>query len=67
MNQVLDDLMPHREFLHRIREEGGRCEFFAGWFIASQAGEVFSHLLLAKMAELGIDLALCVYAPDEDG
>jgi hypothetical protein len=28
-------------------------------------GETFSHSLFAKMAELGIDLGLCVYQDDQ--
>jgi hypothetical protein len=65
LNKVLDDLMPHRDFLRLIRDEGGRCEFFVGVFLSSDAGEVFPYLLLAKMAELGIDLSLCMYRGDE--
>src|SRR5258708_7521260 len=36
---ALDKLAAHRTFLHRIRAEGGRSEFFIGWYLRSQAGE----------------------------
>jgi hypothetical protein len=61
VDSTLDNLSAHRAFLHRIRMAGGRCEFFVGWFIQSQAGETFSHSTLAKMAALGIDLSLDNY------
>jgi hypothetical protein len=35
-----------------------------GWFFDGQSGGVFSHELLARMADLKIDLSLAVYPPD---
>jgi hypothetical protein len=65
VNAALDNFAQHREFLERVRAEGGRCEFFIGWYIRSQAGETFPFSTLAKMADLGIDLALDnYYDPD---
>jgi hypothetical protein len=58
---ALDQLASHRAFLHRLRVEGGRSEFFIGWYLGSQAGETFLHSTLAKMADLGIDLVLDNY------
>lgn len=64
INEALDKLMAHRKFLQNVRMEGGRCEFFIGWFLRSEADETFPHSLMARMAELGIDLSLCVYHDD---
>jgi hypothetical protein len=65
LDRVLDEFSAHRAFLHRTRVEGGRSELFAGWFLVSQAGETFSRSTSAKMANLGIDLALDTYASPE--
>jgi hypothetical protein len=67
LDRLLDELAARREFLHRVRAEGGSSEFFIGWFLQSQAGETFQHSTLAKMADLHIDLALDTYAPDPPG
>lgn len=67
LDRVLDRLAAHRTFLQRVRAEGGSSEFFIGWFLESQAGQTFRHSTLAKMADLGIDLALDTYAPDSPG
>lgn len=65
LNEGLNNLVAHKEFLLKIREQGGRCEFFIGWFLGSMAGEVFSHSMLAKAGELGIDLSFDVYHDPE--
>jgi len=65
LDAALDKLMEQRDLLHRIRVGGGRSEFFVGWFLRSEAGETFSHLILAKMADLGIDLSFDNYHDPE--
>jgi hypothetical protein len=61
---LLDLLAPHKHFFHQIRSQGGKVELFVGWFLDGQSGGVFSHDLLARMADLKIDLSLDVYPPD---
>lgn len=62
--RVVDDLLQHKEIFRRIREDGGRAEFFIGWFSSGNTGDTFSHDLLRKMGELKIDLALDVYGSE---
>jgi hypothetical protein len=64
IGDLLDQLTSRKDFFHRIRSEGGKVEFFVGWFFDGQSGGVFSCNLLARMAELKIDLSLAVYPPD---
>lgn len=62
LERILDLLMPHEAFFSQIREEGGRAEFFIGWFCSGKnTGDTFNHRLLGKLARLHIDLALDVY------
>ncbi|NGO51922.1 DUF4279 domain-containing protein [Allomesorhizobium camelthorni] len=61
LDQVLDGLIPYQAFLTRLREEGGRSEFFVGFYLGDQAGETYPSTMLAKMAALGLDLSLDNY------
>jgi hypothetical protein len=65
LDKVLDKLQGHRDFLLEVRKQGGRCEFFIGWFCAPMDGGLLPHTTLAGMADLGIDLALNIYAEVE--
>jgi Domain of unknown function (DUF4279) len=65
LNRLLDQLSEHHDFFHRIRAEGGRTEFFVGWYFLGNSGDVFHYDLLARMADLKIDLSLDVYPPDQ--
>jgi hypothetical protein len=71
VDAALQKLMPHRPFLRRLRTEGGRSELFIGWYLRTQAGETFPHSILAKLADLEIDLSFDNYydpdLPDDDG
>jgi hypothetical protein len=64
LGRVLDQLAPHRSFFHGIRSQGGTIEFFVGWFFDGQSGDVLDCDLLARMADLKIDLSLDVYGPE---
>jgi hypothetical protein len=64
LGRVLDQLAPHRLFFHEIRSQGGTIELFVGWFFDGQSGDVFDYDLLARMADLKIDLSLDVYGPE---
>ena len=70
LHKALDKLEPYESFLKRIRDEGGRSEFFVGWYLKSQAGEDFDQSLLRRLIKLQIDLALDNYhdpgLPDEE-
>jgi hypothetical protein len=64
MAELLDRLEPKRSFLARVRSEGGTAEFFVGWYFDGNSGDVFDCGLLARMADLKINLSLDVYPPD---
>ena len=55
-------LFKHKDLLHDIRSTGGTLEYFVGWFVDKDSGEVFGLELLKQLTELGIDLSLAVYA-----
>jgi hypothetical protein len=61
IGEALDRLLPHRKFIHRMRLEGGRSELFIGWYFESNSGDVFDCDLLARLADMKIDLSLDVY------
>lgn len=58
---ALDVLFNRRAFLHQVRAEDGQAEFFIGWFFESQSGDTLPYNLLARAADLGIDLSFDVY------
>src|SRR5215472_14784523 len=64
IGSLLDRLAAHKDFFHQIRSQGGKVELFVGWFFNGQSGGDFTHDLLARMADLNIDLALDIYPPD---
>ena len=45
-----------------ISQGGGRVEFFVGWFVDGNVGDVLPHALLDRIARLHIDLHFDVYA-----
>jgi uncharacterized protein DUF4279 len=59
-------LEPHAEYLKQIRENGGRIEYFIGWFSGANSGEIFTHQLLGKLARLQIDLAFDIYGAGQE-
>src|SRR3981081_3032031 len=62
--ELADRLEPNKGFLERVRSEGGTVELFVGWFFDGQSGSVFDCGLLARMADLKINLSLDLYPPD---
>ncbi len=59
---IADRLTPHRDLLRGIVAEGGKAELFIGWFIPSgNGGDDFGWQLLARLADLRLDLGLDVY------
>jgi hypothetical protein len=69
INEAIHDSLKRfvhcRSFLHRIRAEGGRVEFFIGWFFDNQSGEVLTHQCLALAGDLQIDLSFDIYPPEQ--
>jgi len=59
---ALEQFSGRRQFLQQIRSEGGRGEFFIGWFFDGPGGDLLPAALMAKAADLGIDLSFDVYA-----
>ena len=64
IRELLDQLVPHKDFLDRIRSEGGNVALFVGWFLEGQCGDELDCDLLARMADLKINLSLNLYPPD---
>jgi hypothetical protein len=58
-------LQKHAPFFETLQASNGRAEIFVGWFINCNTGEVLPHALLRSMADLGLDLSLDVYPPDQ--
>lgn len=61
LSRTADELLPHKDLFCRIRAEGGRTEFFVGWYSTGNTGDDLSCNLLGKLGELQIDLAIDVY------
>lgn len=51
----------HKDLFGRVRGDGGRVEFFIGWFSPGNTGDLFDFELLGRLSELKIDLAFDVY------
>jgi hypothetical protein len=61
----LQYLSARKEFMKELTSTGGKLEFYVGWFVEHHAGEVLEAKLLRELGELGIDLTLEVYGPDQ--
>jgi hypothetical protein len=61
LSRVADEFFQKKDFFHQVRESNGRSELFIGWYSSGNTGDCFNHVLLSKLGELGIDLALDVY------
>ncbi|MBD8900356.1 DUF4279 domain-containing protein [Rhodanobacter sp. DHG33] len=70
LHEVLDrttnSLFCHKDLFNSIRRCGDRIEIFVGWFSSGNSGEVLPYDLMAKLGELGIDLALDVYGSNSE-
>lgn len=64
LDRVVDSLLQHKELFHQIRNNGGRSEFFIGWYSPGNTGDSFSYSLLSKLGDLQIDLAFDVYGKE---
>jgi hypothetical protein len=62
LGQILTQLSERRAFFADFADSGGRAELLVGWFFdEGNSGDVLPHELLARLAELRIDLSLDVY------
>lgn len=61
ISAALDRLSGRRPFFHQIRSDGRSAEFFIGWFFDGQSGDVLPCGLMARAADLAIDLSFDVY------
>lgn len=61
LDRIVDELLLHKELFDKIRNTGGRSEFFIGIYLIDNNGDTLTHKLLCKIAKLGIDLALDIY------
>jgi hypothetical protein len=66
VSDLLDRLAPHASFFHQVRGEGGKVEFFIGWFLDGHTGGLFTPDLLGRLADFKIDISLCLYPPDQE-
>lgn len=51
-----------RSYLERLTADGGKVEYFIGWFVEANSGEVLDSILLRACADLEVQLAFDVYA-----
>lgn len=58
-------LRSYKEYLKKLSNDGGRIEYFVGWFGSSNMGANFKPSVLKDTAELGIEIALDVYPDDQ--
>ncbi|MBT2750085.1 MULTISPECIES: DUF4279 domain-containing protein [unclassified Lysobacter] len=55
-------LKDHQEFLTNLVKEGGNIQYFIGWFVEANSGDILDWELLRHCAELNIDLYFDIYA-----
>ena len=64
-SELVAELSSRKSFFHRMRAEGGRAELFVGWFLEGNSGDVFDADLLSALGDLGLNLSLDIYPPDQ--
>ena len=66
LDKLLDQLEHARTLFDAVRDDGGKVEFFIGYFMrASNTGDNFTAPLLARLAAFGIGLNFDIYDPGE--
>ena len=63
IKSLLNRLSNRKNFFKKVRAKGGTVEFFVGWFIKRNSGEILGQDVLKNLSNLQIDLALDVYPP----
>lgn len=61
MNELL---RKNSSYLKGLQTNGGKLEYFIGWFSESNSGESLDWELLKECADLRINLAFDVYGPE---
>lgn len=59
--KVSRKLKSNAEFLSEIVSTGGEVEYFIGWFISGNSGDIFDYTLLQQLADLKITLLFDIY------
>jgi hypothetical protein len=63
ISAVVDRLAPNSRFLVDFVDSGGKSGLFVGWFLKTgNSGDILDWRLLARLAELRLNLELDVYA-----
>src|SRR5262249_40422598 len=63
IDELLDQLLPHRDFLHQLRTTGGQATLIV-YFIDGYFTDSISNETLSKVVDLGMDLAIeCLMEP----
>jgi len=57
----IDALSIYKDVFEMIRADGGRVEFFVGWFSSGNTGDLFKFDLLYELSQMQIDLAFDIY------
>lgn len=65
INEVSARLLGNANFLHHLKETGGRLEYFVGWFSTGNSGFMLDHGILKLLSDLRMDLAFDVYAESQ--
>jgi hypothetical protein len=66
LERAADDLMIHADVFDGVRNDGGRIEFFVGWFSEGNTGNTLPFPLFIKLGRMKIDLSLDVYGSDRE-
>ena len=65
LESLVERLQRHRQFFHRVVQDGGTVGLFCGVFAAGNWDEILSHSLMGELASLQVDLRLDVYPKDD--
>lgn len=60
--ELVERLLPHRNFLHEMRASGGHAELIVQFLGDGYCGDSIPSEALRKLADLKVDLGLEVYA-----
>jgi hypothetical protein len=63
LSELVERFSLRKSFFVKIRDEGGRVEFYVSWDIDGNRGDEFDATLLTKLGELGVNLSLDIYPP----
>jgi hypothetical protein len=63
LSELVERFSSKKSAFAKIRDDGGQVEFYVGWYIDGNRGDKFDTVLLAKLADLGVNLSLDIYPP----